>query len=148
MKRRKQTGDVKLTTRTPFKVRFSEVDSMAIVWHGEYVRYFEDGREDFGRHYLGLGYMDMYGSGFAAPMVEMSLSYKYPLRCNDTAVIETRYIATDAAKIIFEYEIRRDSDNVVVATGSSTQVFIDSDGALQLVCPEFYTKWKEQWIKD
>lgn len=148
MKRRKQIGDVKLITRTPFKVRFSEVDSMAIVWHGEYVRYFEDGREDFGRQYKGLGYMDMYGSGFAAPMVEMSLSYKYPLRCNDSAVIETRYIATDAAKIIFEYEIRRDSDNVVVATGQSTQVFIDRDGVLQLVSPEFYKKWKEQWIKD
>ncbi len=148
MGRRKKNSNIKLTNQTSIKVRFSEVDSMAIVWHGEYVRYFEDGREEFGREYAGLGYMDMYASGYAAPMVEMSLSYKYPLRCNDTAVVETRYVASDAAKIIFEYEIRRDSDGVVVATGESTQVFIDPEGALQLTSPEFYEKWKARWIKD
>lgn len=147
MRRRKKNNDIKLISTTPIKVRFSEVDSMAIVWHGEYVRYFEDGREDFGRLYKGLGYMDMYESGYAAPMVEMSLSYKYPLKCNDTAVVETRYVATEAAKIIFEYVIRRDSDGVVVATGESTQVFIDPDGVLQLNAPEFYQKWREQWIE-
>ena len=31
-----------LIDRTTVKVRFSEIDSMQIVWHGEYVRYFED----------------------------------------------------------------------------------------------------------
>lgn len=40
-----------LIDRTTIKVRFSEIDSMQIVWHGEYVRYFEDGRESFGKHY-------------------------------------------------------------------------------------------------
>lgn len=44
-----------LIDRTTIKVRFSEIDSMQIVWHGEYVRYFEDGRESFGKHYS-LGY--------------------------------------------------------------------------------------------
>ena len=46
MKRKKT--EASLTDRTSFQVRFSEVDSMKIVWHGEYIRYFEDGREAFG----------------------------------------------------------------------------------------------------
>ena len=54
-----------LIDRTTIKVRFSEIDSMQIVWHGEYVRYFEDGRESFGKHY-GLGYM----SGGLVPVEE------------------------------------------------------------------------------
>ena len=59
--------------RTRVKVRFSEVDSMHIVWHGRYVSYFEDGRESFGLEFPGLGYMDIYENGFTAPIVELTL---------------------------------------------------------------------------
>lgn len=48
MRRKKTVQPAALTDRTSLRVRFSEVDSMQIVWHGEYVRYFEDGREAFG----------------------------------------------------------------------------------------------------
>lgn len=143
MKRRER--NIALRHQTHLRVRFSEVDSMQIVWHGEYVRYFEDGRESFGREFKGLGYMDIYESGYTAPMVDMTLQYKHPLRCNDTAIVETRYIATDGAKICFEYEIRRESDGEVVATGSSMQVFLDGKGELQLNPPQFYTEWRKQW---
>ena len=132
---RRKKSEASLVNKTSLRVRFSEVDSMQIVWHGEYVRYFEDGREAFGREFAGLGYMDIYASGYTAPIVELHLQYRKPLKVNDTAVVETRYIATEAAKVCFE----------VVAEGSSTQVFLDSRGELQLLAPEFYRKWKERW---
>ncbi len=144
---KKKSREVKLTSTTNISVRFSEVDSMRVVWHGEYVKYMEDGREDFGRKYAGLGYMDFFDNGYLTPIVELDIQYKSPLKCNDTAVVETRYIATDAAKICFDYIIRNSSDGKVVATGSTTQAFIDLNGELQLLSPEFYQKWKEQWIK-
>ena len=134
---RRKKSEASLVNKTSLRVRFSEVDSMQIVWHGEYVRYFEDGREAFGREFAGLGYMDIYASGYTAPIVE--------LKVNDTAVVETRYIATEAAKVCFEYTIRSATDGEVVAEGSSTQVFLDSRGELQLLAPEFYRKWKERW---
>lgn len=142
---RKKQQEAKLINRTSLRVRFSEVDSMQIVWHGEYVRYFEDGREAFGREYAGLGYMDMYQSGYTAPMVDLTLQYKRPLRCNDTAIVETRFIDCKAAKICFEYVIRRESDGEVVATGTSIQVFLDGNGELLLLSPDFYIQWKEKW---
>ena len=40
-----------LKTTVPLKIRFSEVDSMNIVWHGSYMMYFEDAREAFGREF-------------------------------------------------------------------------------------------------
>ena len=123
---RRKKSEASLVNKTSLRVRFSEVDSMQIVWHGEYVRYFEDGREAFGREFAGLGYMDIYASGYTAPIVELHLQYRKPLKVNDTAVVETRYITTEAA-------------------GSSTQVFLDSRGELQLLAPEFYRKWKERW---
>ena len=39
----------------------------------------------------------------------------------------------------------RAPDGEIVAEGSSTQVFLDARGELQLLAPEFYRKWKERW---
>lgn len=136
-----------LTDRTTIRVRFSEVDSMSIVWHGEYIRYFEDGRESFGKKY-GLSYMDIYHNGFLAPMVDITCQYKSPLRVDEEAIVETRYIATEAAKIVFEYTVFRADGTTVAATGSSVQVFLNQNQQLELNNPEFYLEWKKRWNID
>ena len=135
-----------LVNRTKLRVRFSEVDAMRVVWHGEYVRYFEDGREAFGREYPGLGYLDFYANGYTAPIVDMQLQYISPLTVNDVAVIETRYMDNAAAKLCFEYIVRRQSDGALVARGSSVQVFVDSEGNMVLNNPPFYEEWKNKWL--
>lgn len=134
-----------LVDKSRLKVRFSEVDSMRIVWHGEYIKYFEDGRESFGNHYTGIGYLDIYNSGYTAPVVDLHINYKLPLVYGDTAVVETKYIYSSAAKIMFEYRIYRESDGVVVAEGTSIQVFLDGQGELVLINPPFYLKWQQKW---
>ena len=144
MKRKTSQRQAALTDRTTFRVRFSEVDSMQIVWHGEYVRYFEDGREAFGRHY-GLDYMSIYREGYMVPIVDLTCQFKYPLSFGEEAIVETRYINSDAAKIVFEYTIYRASDQTIVATGSTVQVFLNSNKELELVNPAFYIKWKKKW---
>ena len=55
-----------LTETIAFDIRFSEVDSMNVVWHGSYPLYFEDAREAFGKKY-DLGYMKMFRNGYFAP---------------------------------------------------------------------------------
>ncbi|MCD8072643.1 MAG: acyl-CoA thioesterase [Alistipes sp.] len=142
---KRKNREAALTSRCPVQVRFSEVDSMHIVWHGQYVRYFEDGREAFGCQYPGLGYMEIYRCGYTAPIVDLQLEFKNPLRYGERAVVETRYIDTDAAKICFEYIITRESDGATVATGSTVQVFLNGDNELELVNPEFYLEWKKKW---
>jgi acyl-CoA thioester hydrolase len=149
MKRNRKIGSAPaaLSCTTQTTVRFSEVDSMQVVWHGEYVRYFEDGREAFGREYPGLGYLDFYANGYTAPIVDLQLQYVSPLTVNDIAVIETRFIESPAAKLCFEYIIRRKSDGALVARGSSVQVFVNADGNMELNIPVFFEEWKNQWLK-
>ncbi len=145
MKKTKHISTPSLTGTTRFKVRFSEVDSMRIVWHGNYACYLEDGREAFGSEYPGLGYRDIHASGYGAPIVDMRMQFRSPLRLGDEAVIETRYMNSDAAKICFEYEIRRADNGQIVATASTVQVFTNRDGELELVNPAFYLEWKKRW---
>lgn len=148
MKRNRKIGtqEAALKNVTYTTVRFSEVDSMQVVWHGNYVRYFEDGREAFGRQYPGVGYMDFFANGYTAPIVDMQMQYLLPLTVNDVAVIETRYIDVAAAKLCFEYIIHRQSDGALVARGSSVQVFLDKDGNMCLNNPAFFEEWKRQWL--
>jgi acyl-CoA thioester hydrolase len=118
---------------------------MHVVWHGEYVRYFEDGREAFGRQY-NIGYTEITTAGYAVPIVALDLQYKQSLRYGEEVIIETRFIRADAAKIVFEYILYKESDLSVVAIGSSTQVFINKETeVLELTNPGFYTAWKEKW---
>lgn len=144
MRRKNEQQPAALTDRTTMRVRFSEIDSMQIVWHGEYVRYFEDGRESFGKHY-GLDYMNIYSEGYLVPLVDLTCQFKQSLSFGEEAVIETRYIACEAAKIKFEYTLYRATDNAIVATGSTTQVFLNLNKELELLNPPFYQQWKKKW---
>ncbi len=134
----------KLTASKRFEIRFSEVDSMNIVWHGSYSLYFEDAREEFGKQY-GLGYMTIFNNGYYAPLVELSFKYKKPLLYEMSPIIIITYIPTESAKIVFDYEIIDDRDKTVLATGHSVQVFMDRDYQLVWDTPEFYKKWKHKW---
>ena len=134
----------KLTATKDFEVRFSEVDSMNIVWHGSYPLSFEDAREEFGRKY-GLGYMTIFGNGYFAPLVELSFKYKRPLAYEMQPAVRITYIPTESAKIVFEYEIYDRADSGIIATGRSVQVFMDKDYQLVWENPAFYQQWKEKW---
>jgi acyl-CoA thioester hydrolase len=135
---------VKLTNILEIKVRFGEVDSMKIVWHGNYLKYFEDGRESFGLKY-NIGYLDVYKHHIMIPIVKVNCDYKKPLEYGDTAIVETCFINSEAAKILFEYQIFRKSDNELMATGSSMQVFLTPERELLLTAPHFFIEWKKKW---
>ena len=133
-----------LTAVHPFEIRFSEVDSMNIVWHGSYMLYFEDAREAFGARY-GLEYMTIFGNGYYAPLVEMDFKFKSPMRYESHPEIIITYRPTESAKIVFDYEIRDRDTGTVCATGRSVQVFMDRNYELVWESPEFYRNWQKKW---
>lgn len=133
-----------LTASKTFDIRFSEVDSMNVVWHGNYAIYFEDAREEFGRKF-DLGYLTMYGEGYYAPLVELSFKYKSPIIYGMKPEITITYTPTEAAKIVFDYEIRDTVSGRTLATGRSVQVFMTLDYKMVLTNPEFFVRWKKRW---
>ena len=137
----KSTGlfDVEIEVR----VRFSEVDSMGVVWHGNYLKYFEDGREAFGRKH-DLGYLDFFNNKVFTPLVSINCNYKKSLFYGDTAIIRTSYIDCDAAKLLFEYKIFKKDTNELIVTANSTQVFLNNNRELLLTFPEFFINWKNK----
>lgn len=126
------------------RVRFSEVDSLKMVWHGSYVKYLEDGREAFGRKY-NLEYNTIYEAGYLAPMVDLHMQYKQVATLDDVLVIETSYVATKAAKLLFDYNIYRKRDNALVLHASSIQLFTTLGGEFEVNTPDFVMEWRKRW---
>jgi len=133
-----------LSSKTEVLVRFNEADPLGIVWHGHYIRYFEDGREAFGNLY-DLGYLEVYKLGYVIPVVSVQCDYKRSLRYGDRVIVETKFIPTDAAKLKFTYRLYNAATGELVATGSSVQVFLSKeDSVLQLSNPPFFEEWKKK----
>ena len=137
-------SEVILKASKEFDVRFSEVDSMNIVWHGSYALYFEDAREEFGRMF-GLSYQLFKDEGYPVPLVDLSFKYIKPLLHGQRARVDITYRNSFAAKIIFDYEIYLAEDNSLVTTGTSTQVFLDKEFNLMWTNPSFYEEWKKKY---
>ena len=141
IKEKMQSKEISFTNQ--IRVRFVETDPLGIVWHGNYIQYFEDGREAFGRHH-GISYLDQKKNGFASPIVRSTSEHKLPLRYGDVATIKTIYVDSQAAKMIFRYEIDT-PEGALVCTGETIQVFVTLDnGELSLTIPEFFVEWKKK----
>lgn len=136
-----------LRTSKTIDIRFSEVDSMNVVWHGSYPLYFEDAREAFGAAY-GLSYMYIFDNGYFAPIVELTFHYKKAIKYGMRPRIDIIYHYTEAAKIVFDYEIHDPEDESLIATGHSVQVFTDRQYQLVLYNPPFYEEWKRRWFTE
>ena len=124
-------------------VRFEELDPMGIMWHGRYASWFEDGREAFGRRY-GVSYLDFYRHQFMAPVKQFTVDYRRPLMHSTTYRIHTRMLWSEAARMDFQYVIK-DEKGKVMTKASTTQLFTDLDGVLQLDHPDFYKAFLQKW---
>lgn len=141
-KRTKYNEVSHLTTVYEGRVKFNDADPLGIVWHGNYIGYFEEGREEFGRKH-GISYLDIHQHDFSTPIVKSSCDHKLPLKYGDTFTVETKILDTPAAKMIFHYEIYNQHKELV-CTGETVQAFVNTNGDLSLYPPEFYQDWKEK----
>lgn len=134
--------DSKLTWSEEIKVNFFDADPLGIVWHGNYLKYFEIAREAFGRHF-GLTYLDVKKQGYATPIVKTITEHKSPLKYGDTARVNVFYHDCDAAKLKFTYRIYNQNE-LLVCIGETVQVFTNYKTAeLSLTFPDFFVDWKK-----
>jgi len=139
-----ETVKKELINTTTFRVRFSEVDSLRIVWHGNYFHYFEDGRDAWGTQF-GLNFIEIYEThGLLLPLVKTNINFKLPLHYNELGLVETTFITSPAAKVIFGYRIFDEQRKQLKAEGETVQIFMDKNNVLQLNTPDFFEEWKRK----
>lgn len=127
-----------LTNQTPLRVRYAETDQMGIVYHSNYLVWFEVGRSELFRE-LGLPYTLFEEEGLGLAVVEASCCYRRPARYDDELIIETRVEEFLSRKVTFSYRILR--DETVLAEGKTVHVFINREG--KITDARNYPIWQE-----
>ena len=108
------------------RVRYAETDKMGVVYHANYLIWFEIGRTEYCRA-KGITYRDMEEQDGAYLVVaESYVRYKSPAYYDDHLTIRTRVNEMKKRTLVFEYEIYRTSDDTLIAQGETTHVVTDS----------------------
>ncbi len=126
-----------VTSRTfsvTFEVRFPEVDSYGVVWHGHYVQYFEVARNALCAAF-GLTPADALAHGYKVPITKVRVDLKRPARLDDRLVVTARLAPPETAKLAMDYEIRREATGELLAIGATEQVLLNPSGELLLTFP-------------
>lgn len=104
------------------RVRYSETDQMGVVYHGNYIPYFEIGRVEWLRD-KGISYKSMEESGIALPIVSMNINYKKSARYDELLTVHTVFKSQSSVKIEFDCAIYSESDELLT-TAQFILVFV------------------------
>lgn len=143
---------------TVFRVRYQETDQMGVVYHANYLSWFESGRTEMFRG-LGFAYRSMENMGVLLPVTAADLQFKSPARYDDLITVYARLKVFSALRVVYEYEVRRiqedDAGNCadsvspvseslpgeLLVAGSTSHVWLNKDWKpvrLDRALPELY----------
>ena len=117
------------------RVRYSETDQMGVVYHGNYIPYFEIGRVEWLRN-KGVSYKIMEESGVALPIVSMTLNYKKPARYDELLTVTTAFKSQTSVKVEFDCEIHNEK-NELLTTAHFILVFVDLLTGKTILPPQY-----------
>ncbi len=110
----------------PVRVYYEDTDFTGVVYHANYVRYFERGRSDFLRA-IGIGHAQLLEG--EAPMAfviaEMTLTFLRPARIDDALTVRTRYDAVKGPRLLISQVIERDGEALCRAAVTAVCIHLD-----------------------
>lgn len=129
----------------PFSVEFYDVDTMGVVWHGNYVKFMESVRCVL-LEKLGYGYKEMAKDGFAFPIVSMNLKYVKSLVFGEKAIIKA-YLLEYINKVRIKYELLNSKGEVVTKAETTQFAMAWNTRETLFESPDVFIKKVEENIK-
>jgi acyl-CoA thioester hydrolase len=129
-----------IQSRVQVTVRYAETDMMGIVYHGNYLPWFEIGRTTLLKDH-GLSYRDLEAAGYRLPVLEAAVKYLKPAFYDDALTIVTTLAEKPLLRIRLAYEVYRNGE--LLATGHTAHAFIDREGRPVRPPPPFVQRMNE-----
>jgi acyl-CoA thioester hydrolase len=105
------------------EIPFHDVDSVQIVWHGNYAKYFEIARSALLRTF-NYDIPDMAKSGYGWPVVDLQVKFIKPLKYGEKIKVVATLIEYEN-RLKITYEVIRQSDNSITTKGHTTQIAVN-----------------------
>lgn len=120
---------------TKIRVRYGETDQMGVVYHANYVKYFEIGRTEWLRNF-GLTYKEIEEKNIIMPVISLQVNYKKSALYDEVIQVKTSLVKAPSASIEFHYEITNDKGELL-ANGTTILAFVDTLKKRPTRCPKF-----------
>ncbi len=120
-------------TYTKLRVRYAETDQMGVVYYGNYAQFLEVGRVEALRE-SGVSYKELEDNGIALPVQNYQISYKRPAYYDDVLTIVTRIKKLEGARIVFDYEVFNQKDELI-CEAETTLVFVNMESGRPVKAP-------------
>ena len=121
------------------RVRFVETDMMGVVHHSNYFHWFEAGRVEYLKQ-AGILLTELMANGIVFPITHVDCRYKSSAKFDDFILIETTLAEVSPVKMVFTYNVIKEVDGVLLATGSTQNVFTDNNGKIIRLSSKYYSK--------
>ena len=126
------------------RTAFSEVDAMAVAWHGNYLRFFEAAHSELMQK-IGLGFAVYAKHDLAAPVVQAHVDYYSPLLLDEEFTVRAELYWNDGARLDTAYTVRG-ADDRLCATGYTVQMFCGLQSREACIFPpEPVAAMRERW---
>jgi acyl-CoA thioester hydrolase len=121
------------------RVRYRECDPMGVVYHTDYLDYFEEARTEALRD-LGVAYRDLEANGVIMPVVEVNVRYHGPAYYDEVIVVEVSFPEMPSVRVPIEYTVHREGEDETLAEGHTTLCFMDAERRRPIRAPEAVQK--------
>ena len=137
-----------MSVKTKLRVHFYDTDTMGVVHHANYIRWFETGRVEYLRS-IGITLTEMMSDGILFPITEVRAKYLHSAKFDDDLELETTALELTKVKMEFNYKIRRQSDEKILVTGYSQNVFTNSaTGKISRLPEKYFSKLEKAMIEE
>lgn len=119
------------------RVRYAETDQAGVVYHSNYLVWFEVGRVELCRDH-GFNYRDMETEADAfLPVTEARVKYRIPAKYDDEIIVRTRVVEIRSRAITFAYEVLRAGDEMLLAEGETRHIVMNGQGRAKAFPPKY-----------
>ncbi|MFH1154734.1 MAG: thioesterase family protein [Pseudomonadota bacterium] len=128
--------------RTPHRTLYADTDRSQVVYHSNYLKYFEQGRASLMRD-VAYSYREIEESGYVYPIIEIHAGYFAPLYYDDCMWIHTRPATLDRVKLQFDYVITSQEYDKIICKGYTRHCAINTAGIPVAVDEKTVRVWTE-----
>ncbi|MDY0405781.1 thioesterase family protein [Virgibacillus sp. 179-BFC.A HS] len=130
---------------TEIEVRYQETDQMGVVYHANYLVWFEIGRTKFVES-LGLEYAGMEKDNVVSPVTDVNISYKKPIHYGEKATVETWLEKYNGVRTVYGYEIKNEQGQIAVL-GTTQHVIVEKNSFRPLSLRKTFPKWHQAYMQ-
>jgi acyl-CoA thioester hydrolase len=127
--------------RCETRVLYADTDRSQVVYHGNYLRYFEFGRASLMRD-AGYPYKTVEENGFVYPIIEIGLKYVSPLHYDDPIWVNTRPADLERVRLSFDYVITHRETGGLICTGTTRHCATNTAGVPVGIDDQTLHLWK------